>query len=66
MFPHYLINGMIFEKKERIELKMFVLIFSTDLSETSLILRRNGRDIIKMYIGLNVKCRRFVYDLNET
>jgi hypothetical protein len=29
IFPHYLINGMIFEKKHAIENKMLVSIFST-------------------------------------
>jgi hypothetical protein len=46
IFPHYLINGMIFEKKV-IEHKMCVLIFSTVLSHTFLIPRRNERDMIK-------------------
>ena len=39
IFPHDLINSMNVEKKV-IEHKMFVLIFSTILSETFLILRR--------------------------
>jgi serine kinase of HPr protein (carbohydrate metabolism regulator) len=46
----------IFKKKKAIEGKMRVLIFSTNLSETFLILRRTERDMIKkMYIGLHVK-----------
>jgi hypothetical protein len=46
IFPHYLINGTIFEKKS-IQNKMSDLIFSTTLSETVLFLRRNERDMIK-------------------
>jgi hypothetical protein len=34
---------------------MCVLIFSTILSKTFLILRINEREVIKMFIGLNVK-----------
>jgi len=36
------------------------------LSETFLILRRNERDVIKMYIGLHVKYPLFLSDFNET
>ena len=53
--PHFLTTGTIFEKKKVIEHKMCVLIFYTTLSETFLILRRNERGIIKMYIGLQGK-----------
>jgi len=44
--PIYLINGTIFGVEKVTELKMFVLIFSTILSETFLILRRTERDIL--------------------
>ena len=44
--PHYLIKGTIFEKKN-IEQKVFVLFFSTNSSETFLIVRRNERDVGK-------------------
>ena len=45
-FPHYLINGTIFEKKKKItEHEKCVLIFSTILAATRLILRRIQRDI---------------------
>jgi hypothetical protein len=43
--------------KEFIEHNMRVLIFSTVLSKTFLILRRNERDIVKMLIGIHVKYR---------
>jgi len=44
---------------------MRVLIFSTNLSKTFLILRRNERDMIKMYIGLHVKYRYSCHILME-
>ena len=46
--------------------KMCVFIFFTQLSDTLLILRRNERDIIEMYIGLHVKCPLFLSHFNET
>ena len=46
ILPHYHINGMIFGKKV-IYHKMCVLIFYTNFVWNFLILRRNGRDIIK-------------------
>jgi hypothetical protein len=52
--------------KEVTENKMCVLIFSTALAEMFLIVRRNKRDMIKMYIGLHVKYRLFLSDFNET
>ena len=47
IYPHYLKNGMIFEKKKVIEYKTCVLNFSKTLSETFLILDRSERDVIK-------------------
>jgi hypothetical protein len=44
---------------------MRVLIFFTTLSETFLILRRNERNMIKMYIGLHAKYPLFLSDFNE-
>ena len=46
IFPHYLINGTIFKDKHHWTQKRLVLILSTTLSETSLILRRNVRNMI--------------------
>jgi hypothetical protein len=44
-----------------------VFLFSLQfLSETFLILRRNLRDMIEMYIGLHVKYPLFLSDFNET
>jgi hypothetical protein len=40
--------------------------FSIVLCETFLILRGPERDMIKMYIGLQVKYALFLSDLNET
>ena len=45
---------------------MRVLIFYTILSETFLILKRNERDVIKIYIGLHVKYSIFFSGFNET
>ena len=42
-------------QKNVTEYKMCVLIFSTNLSETFLILKRTERDMIKMCIGLHVQ-----------
>ena len=48
IFPHYLINVTIFEKKKRLLNIKCVFYFSLQLlSETFLILRRNERDMIK-------------------
>jgi hypothetical protein len=49
-FPHYLIHGMIFGKKVT-EHKMCVLIFSTNLVEKFLVVRRTERDMIKNVYG---------------
>jgi len=43
-----------------------VLITSTNLFETIFILRRNECDIIKKYIGLQVKYTLFLPDFNES
>jgi hypothetical protein len=64
-FPHYLINGTIFEKKKVFEHKMCVLIFSTTLSVTILVARRTERHLTN-YIGLHVKYRLLLSDFKET
>jgi hypothetical protein len=46
VFPHYLIMARFSGKKNVIEYKMWVLIFSTRLSKTYLILGRIQRDMI--------------------
>ena len=45
IFTHYIIKGNIFEKVT--EHKMYILIFSTNLSKIFPILRSNERDMIK-------------------
>ena len=40
--------------------------FSTNLSETFLILRGNERNLIKLYIGLHVKYPLFLSEFIET
>jgi len=41
------------------DLTTCVSVFSTNLSEPFLILRRTERDIIKMYVGLHVNARHY-------
>ena len=53
--PHYLINGTIFENI--IEHEMCVLTSLRSLCETFFILRRNERDMIKMFIVLHASAR---------
>jgi len=65
IFPHYLKNGTIFDKKT-IEHKICFFLFSLQLlSEKILSLRRIERDSVSMYRCLNVKCPLFFSDLNE-
>ena len=45
---------------------MCILIVSTILSEIFLILRRIERDMIKMFIDLQIKCPLFLFDFNKT
>jgi len=45
---------------------MCVLNFSTTLYETSVILRRNERDVTKTRIGLHVQYTLFFSEFNET
>ena len=45
---------------------MWVFIFCGTLSVTFLIVRRNKRNMITMYIGLHVKYSSFLSDFNET
>jgi len=54
ILPHFFINGSIFEKK-LLNTKCVFRFFLQRLSETFLIIRRNERDMIEMYIGLHVK-----------
>jgi len=56
IFPHYLLNATIFGKKF-IEQKISVLFSLQHMSQTFLILRRNERDVTKMYTGLHMKYR---------
>jgi len=58
-----LINGTIFGKF--IGRKM-CFIFFANVSVTFLIVRRNERDMIKMYFGLHVKYRLFLFYFDET
>jgi len=65
IFPNYLINGTIFEKKScRIYSAYCDSVFKVCM-KTFLILRRNERGIIKLYIGLHVKRPLLLSDFNE-
>jgi len=65
IFPHYLINGTVFEKKLPNTKCVFWFPLQR-LSQTFLILRITGRDMIKnIYIGLYVKYLLFLPDSNE-
>jgi len=64
IFPHYLINGTIKKKKKLLKTKCVFWFSLQLLSETFLILSRNERDVIKMYIGLHVKYPLFLSGLN--
>jgi len=55
-----------FSKKKLLNIKMCVLIFSTNLSEISFILEELSEILLKMYIGLHVKCPVFLSDFHET
>ena len=66
IFPHFLINGTIFEKKKILKTKCVFWFSLQLLSEKFLIFRRNERDTIKMYVGLHVNCPLFLSDFNET
>ena len=63
--PNYLMAGTIFEIKAT-EHKICILIVSTISSEKHLILRINGQDMIKMYIGLHANYPLFMSHFNET
>ena len=66
IFPLYLTNSTIFERKKTLLNIKYVFWFCLKLlSETFLILRRNERAMIKkMYILLHVKCPLFLSDFN--
>jgi hypothetical protein len=52
-------------KKKLLNIKC-VLIFFRTLAETFCIVRRNERDMTKVYIDLHLKYPFFRYDFNET
>jgi hypothetical protein len=65
VFPYYLINGSIFEKK-LLNAKCVILFLLQLLSERFFILRRNERCVIKMLFDLRVKYLLFLLGFNET
>ena len=64
IFPHYLINGTILEKK-LLNTKCVFWFSLQHLSKTFLILRRAERDIIINIITHQVKYRIFLWECNE-
>jgi hypothetical protein len=64
IFPHYLINGTVFEK-ELTKYKMCVLIFSTIFIWNFPISRKNWATYEKMCIVLRVKYLLLMSDFNE-
>ena len=68
IFPQCLINGKIFGKIKKVtKNKMCVLIFSTTLSETFFVLRRNERDMIENICWFEIQSTDFFFfaDFNE-
>ena len=55
LFPHYLIKGKIFGKKNFVNHKMCVFIFFLQFYSERFLILRTERDEIKMYIGRRVK-----------
>jgi hypothetical protein len=66
VFFHIILYRHDFRRIKFTEHKMCVLIFSSNLSETFLILRIIELDMIKMCIGLHVKYPLFLSDFNDT
>jgi hypothetical protein len=64
-FPHFLINGTIFERKKVTEHEMFFTFPLQLLSETFFILQRTEGDMIKMLTGVHVKYHVSLPDFNE-
>jgi len=66
IFPHYLTNGTSFEKKKKLP-NTCVLIFSTtSIWKISHSKKKWARYDTKMYTGLRVKYRLFLYDVTVT
>jgi len=66
IFPHYLIKGTNFER-EKSYWKQVCFDFLYNFCLTwGLILRRNGQDTIKMYIGIHVKYQSLLSCFNWT
>jgi hypothetical protein len=66
IFPHWLINSMIFKEKKLLNIKYVFWVSLQMFSETFIVLRRTERLMIKNDIGLNVKYRLFLWDVNKT
>ena len=67
IFPHYFINGTIFEKKKNVtKHKMCVSNFSAHMSEIFFILRRNERVVFGNVHRSSCTVPLFFSDFNET
>jgi hypothetical protein len=65
IFPHYLINGNIFEKKSTEHKMCYDFLYNVCPKHFSL-WEEFGEILLQMYIGLNVKCPLFSSDFNGT
>ena len=64
-FPHYAINGTIFERKKFLERAMCGLVFSTNFSEAHLILRRTERYYHECTLRLHIRYPLFLTGFHE-
>jgi len=65
IFPRYLIKSTIFEKKGLPNTKCVFRVSVHLLSEIFVIPRRTEQDVIKMCIGLPVRCSLLLSDCNK-
>jgi len=65
IFPRYLINGTIVGENKLLNIKCVFFSCLLLLSEKFIILKRSELDMIKMCMGLHVKCPLFLSDFNE-
>ena len=66
IFPHYLINGTIFEGENLLDTKFVFWLSLQLLFETVFIPRKLSEIWSKMYIGLHVKYRLLLSDSNKS
>jgi hypothetical protein len=64
IFPRYFIKGTALGKK-LLKMIFFYFLYNFCLKTLPVIIG-NERDILKMYVGLHVKCPLFLSEFNET